>query len=198
MIVSFMMLALVGGFIWGNYTGTWDSIANDEKNLRDVYSNSTQSKLKQWLSNASMNFTDGLVWESKVIKFDMNRPNYENVPQVLTNGKGACGEHVWVYAAFCVAKGIPFRMVTVGYFWPSVVDHAWVQVNPSGDEKTWIQIDVADTCAGLQNGQTIEQLYNHTWNNDAYYSNRHYKMVLAYQLNDNNQVTITDVTETFS
>jgi len=89
-------------------------------------------------------------------------------------------------------------MVTVGYLIPDVVDHAWIQVNPSGDGKTWIQVDVADSVAGLQNGKTIDQLWNVTINNNHYYANRHYKMVLAYQLNDNNEIVITDVTSTFS
>lgn len=198
LIGCFLVLALTGGFLWGNITGTWDMIANFEHDLRNVYSNQTQQELKQWLSNEPMNFTDGLVWESKLITFDMHRPQYENVPQVIRNGKGACSENVWVYGAFCAAKGIPFRAITVGYFFPGVVDHVWAQVNPSGDGKTWIQIDVADTCAGLQNGKTIDQLWNHTLNNNAYYADRHYKMALAYQLNDNDEVVITDVTSTFS
>jgi hypothetical protein len=193
-----IVLALCAGFLLGNYTGTWDMISTTEENLRNVYSNETQLQLKQWLTDEPLNFTEGLVWQSHLVKFEMNRPSYQNVAQVLKDGEGACGENVWVYSAFCVAKGIHFRIVTVGYFFPGVVDHAWIQVNPSGDGKTWIQIDVADTCAGLQDGKTIDQLWNNTLNNNSYYAGKHYKMVLAYELNSNNEITITDVTKTFS
>jgi len=66
------------------------------------------------------------------------------MPQALKNGKGACGEFVLVFGAFCIAKNIPFRLVTVGYFVPSIVDHVWAQVNPSNDGKTCIQVEVTD------------------------------------------------------
>ena len=177
---------------------TWKMISNIEKSLRDVYSDSTQTELKAWLSDSQMNFTDGLIWESKLLTFDFNRPKYENVPQVLKNGKGACGEFTWVYAAFCAANDIPFRFIGVGYFIPSVVDHNWIQVNPSHDGETWIHIDVSDTCVGIQNGNTIDGLWNHTFNNNSKYIKKDYKMVLAYEMNKNGEIVITDVTATFS
>ena len=116
----------------------------------------------------------------------------------MENGKGACGEFVWVFCAFCVAENIPFRMVTVGYFVPNVVDHTWTQVNPSRDNKTWVQVEVTDSCATLRAGSTIDQLWNHTINNNTYYFKHDYKMVLAFQLNELRDVTIIDVTSTFS
>jgi len=145
-----------------------------------------------------MNFTDELIWESNLLEYTVNRPDYENVIQVLNNGKGACGEFVWVFAAFCIANNIPVRVVTVGYFSPGVVDHAWAQVNPSNDGKTWIHVEVTDTSVYLKNGKTINDLWNVTINNNAYYINRHYKMVLAYELNQDEEIVITDVTATFS
>jgi hypothetical protein len=96
-----------------------------------------------------------------------------------------------------VAKDIPFRVIHVGYFVTGVVDHSWIQVNPSKDGKTWIQVEVAGSCDGIQRGETIDQLWNVTINNNKAYVNSHYKMVLGYQLIDN-QVVITDVTSTFS
>ena len=177
---------------------TWDMISNNEKSLRDLYLSATQTELKTWLPNTQMNFTDGLIWESKLLNFSHNRPNYQNVTQVLKNGKGACGEFVWVFGAFCVANDIPFRVVGVGYFIPNVVDHKWVQVNPSHDGETWIHVEVSDTCVSLQNGSTINDLWNVTINNNTRYADRHYKMVLAYELNQNGEVVITDVTATFS
>jgi hypothetical protein len=117
---------------------------------------------------------------------------------VLNDKKGACGEFVMLYGAFCVANNIPFRLVTVGYFVPNIVDHMWVQVNPSHDDKTWIHVEVTDTCVQLSNGKTIDQLWNQTINNNSYYFKYNYKMVLAYQLNENGEVLITDVTSTFS
>jgi hypothetical protein len=192
-------------FIWGYYYGSasgqtavWDQIHTTENELRDLYSNSTLTELKVWLPSTQVNFTDVLVWESRLLNYTENRPEYQNVIQVLRNGKGACGEFVWVFGAFCVANNIPFRMVTVGYFVPNVVDHAWAQVNPSHDGKTWIHVEVSDSCIGLKNGKTISQLWNSTINNDAYYIQRHYKMVLAFQLSEHNEVLITDVSSTFS
>ena len=103
-----------------------------------------------------------------------------------------------MFCAFCVAKNIPFRMVTVGYFVPNVVDHVWAQVNPSRDGKTWIHVEVTDSCVGLRTGKTINQLWNSTINNNSYYFGHHYKMVLAYQLDELDEIAITDVTSTFS
>lgn len=203
--VIFSILMISGGFcvgfLWrfgGGQTSVWDQIRTTENQLRDLYLNSVQTELKAWLPDTQMNFTDGLVWESKLLNCTQNRPQYQNVTQVLKNGKGACGEFVWVFCAFCVAKNIPFRMVTVGYFVPSVVDHAWAQVNPSGDGKTWVHVEVTDSCVQISSGKTIGQLWNVTINNNSYYNKNHYKMVLAYQLNEDGEVVITDVTSTFS
>jgi hypothetical protein len=205
-LVLVVVIATIFGTFWWvtnwefseGQTATWDMISDTEKSLRDLYANSTQTQLKAWLPNYQMNFTDGLVWESRLINYTEDRPKYQNVIQVLNNGKGACGECVWVFGAFCVANNIPFRVLGVGYFVPNVVDHNWVQVNPSRDGKTWIHVDVTDTCVSLQNGKTINDLWNATINNNKDYSNRHYKMVLAYELNQNGEIVITDVTATFS
>jgi hypothetical protein len=203
-VVEFLGLSMVGGvvgFLVGYNFGqsaAWDMIRTTENQLRDLYSDSTQTELKAWLPEAQMNFTDGLIWESRLLNYTESRPHYQNVIQVLINGKGACGEFVWVFSAFCVTKNIPFRMVTVGYFAPNVVDHSWVQVNPSHDGKTWIHVEVTDSCARLSKGATINQLWNVTINNNSYYDKHHYQMVLAYQLSEDSEVVITDVTSTFS
>ena len=107
-------------------------------------------------------------------------------------------EFVWVFGAFCIANDIPVRVCTVGYFQPNVVDHSWVQVNPSHDGKTWIHVEVTDTCVVLKNGNTTDELWNGTINNNSYYAYKYYKMVLAYDLNQNDEIVITDVTDTFS
>jgi hypothetical protein len=179
-------------------TSVWNMISDTGKNLRDVHSDSTQTELKDWLPSSQMNFTEGLIWESQLIEYNQDRPKYENATQVLKNGKGACGEFVWVFAAFCSANNIPVRVCTVGYFQPNVVDHSWVQVNPSHDGETWIHVEVTDTCVSLQNGKTIDDLWNVSINNNSYYTGRTYKMVLAYELNQNGEIVITDVTSTFS
>jgi hypothetical protein len=205
MIGIVVFLSFEGGQIYGISAGqsagqtyVWNQIQTYENQLRDLYSNSTRAQLKTWLPDIPMNFTDGLIWESKLISYNEDRPLYQNVTQVLKNGKGACGEFVWVFGAFCAAKDIPFRMVTVGYFVPNVVDHAWAQVNPSYDGKNWIPLDVTDSCFGLAHGKTIDQLWNDTINNDSYFYKSHFKMVLAYQLGESGETTITDVTSTFS
>ena len=202
---SLILVGFVVGFVVGNYcgtsfgqTGVWDQIRTTENQLRDLYSNSTQTDVKALLPSTQMNFTDGLVWESQRLSYNKDRPQYQDVIQVLRNGKGACGEFVWVFCAFCVAKNIPFRMVTVGYFVPNVVDHAWVQVNPSHDGQTWIHVEVTDSCDNITKGGTVDRLWNIAINNNSYYNDRHYKMVLAYQLNENAEVMVTDVTSTFS
>lgn len=199
--IAMILVGTVVGYYWESsygQTAVWDGIRNTENQLRDVYSNSTQVELKAWLQNAQMNFTDGLVWESRLLNYTEERPQYQNVIQVLRDGKGACGEFVWVFCAFCVAKDIPFRMVTVGYYVSNVVDHAWVQVNPSHDGHTWIHVEVTDSCVGIAKGDTVDQLWNSTINNNSYYNKDHYKMVLAFQLNEDGEVVITDVTSTFS
>jgi hypothetical protein len=202
-LVASLMVGLPS-YIWGTYGSytenqmiVWDMIANTENNLRELYSNSTQLALKQWLTDEPMNFTDGLVWESRLLTFSYERPVYQNATQMIEYGKGACGDFTWVYAAFCVAKDIPFRVIHLGYYVQGVVDHSWVQVNPSHDGKTWIHVDISESCDRIQKGQTINQLWNVTINNNRLYIDSHYPMVLAYQLIDN-EVVITDVTSTFS
>ena len=200
-LASLFLAGVVAGYYWDLSVGqtiVWDQIRLTENQLRDLYSSSTQAELKTLLPSTQMNFTDGLVWESQRLNYTENRPQYQNVIQVLRNEKGACGEFVWVFCAFCVAKNIPFRMVTVGYFVPNVVDHAWVQVNPSNDARTWIHVEVTDSCANITKGGTVDQLWNVTINNNSYYNKYHYKMVLAYQLDEDAEVIVTDVTSTFS
>jgi hypothetical protein len=195
------LLGFLIGILWGLNLGqadVWDQIRTTENQLRDLYSNSTQTELKAWLSDVQMNFTDGLVWESQKLNYTENRPLYGNVPQVLRNGKGACEEFVWVFASFCIANDIPVRVITLGYFVPNVVDHSWVQVNPSHDGATWIHVEVTDTCIRMQRGKTISDLWNGTINNNSYYDKYHYRMVLAFELNRNGEIVITDVTSTFS
>jgi hypothetical protein len=203
-LVSTLMIGLPSGYIWGasgsydeGQMTVWNLILSNENHLRELYSNSTQSALKQWLPDEQLNFTDGLIWESKLLNFSYDRPAYENVTQMLEYGKGACGDFTWIYAAFCVANDIPVRVIHVGYYVPGVVDHSWVQINPSKDGTTWIHVDVSECCDRIQKGQTINQLWNVTINNNRLYIDSQYKMVLAYQLIDN-EVVITDVTSTFS
>jgi uncharacterized protein YneF (UPF0154 family) len=199
--IALILTGIIGGYFWGSsigQTSVWDRLSITENQLRDLYSNSTQTGLTAWLPNVQMNFMDGLIWESQGMSYTENRPQYQNVLQVLNDKKGACGEFVWVYGAFCVANNIPFRIVTVGYFVPNVADHAWVQVNPSHDGKTWIHVEVTDTCSLLSDGKTIDQLWNQTINNNSYYFKYNYKMVQAYELNENGEVIITDATSTFS
>jgi hypothetical protein len=196
-ILSGFLVGFLLAFSWGE-TSVWDRIRATEDNLLELYANSTQTDLEAWLPDSQMNFTDGLIWESQLLSFNQDRPDYQNVIQVLENGKGACGEFVWVFGAFCVANKIPFRVVTVGYFAPNVVDHAWAQVNPSHDGETWIHVEVTDSCALFAKGNITDQLWNLTINNNAYYAKRNYKMILAFELNENEEVVITDVTSTFS
>lgn len=207
MVIATLMVGLPIGFLTGSFNtydsyengqmATWDIISNDENNLRDLYSNATQTALKQWLSDEPMNFTDGLIWESRLLNFSYDRPEYRNATQMIASHKGACGDFAWIYGAFCVAKNITFRIIHVGYWVPSVVDHSWVQVNPTKDGETWIHVEVAGSCDGIQKGKSIDQLWGDTIGNNQAYINSHYKMVLAYQLIDN-QVVITDVTSTFA
>jgi hypothetical protein len=176
---------------------TWDFIANVERNLRNLYSNSTQTELKQYLSDEPMNFTDGLIWESNLLNFSYDRPEYQNATQMIEWGRGACGDFVLIFGAFCVAKDIPFRVIHVGYWISGVVDHSWMQVNPSKDGKTWIQVEVAGACDDLRKGKTIDEIWGIRIDNNQAYADSHYRMILAYQLIEN-QVVITDVTANFS
>jgi hypothetical protein len=189
---------LISFFSYIGQNSVWDQISGTEEQLRGLYSTSTQIELRKLLPDESMNFTEILIWQSQRMNYTEFRPKYENAVEVLENEKGACGEFALVFGALCAANNIPFRLITVGYFFPNIVDHAWAQVNPSHDGKTWIQVEVTDTCDQLRKGNTIEQLWNQTINNNSYYFKNNYKMVLAYQLNENDEIIITDVTSTFS
>ena len=64
----------------------WGMIEQQGEDIRDLLSDVTQQQLKEWLPDEPMNFTDGLVWESQHLNFTQNRPKYQNVTQVLSEG----------------------------------------------------------------------------------------------------------------
>ena len=73
-----------------------------------------------------------------------------------------------------------------------------MQINPSHDGVTWIHVEVGDTCDRLKKGQTIGDLWNVPINNNLYYVDTNYRLVIAYELNQRGEIQITDVTATFS
>ena len=80
-ILVFLILSgIIGaavGYWWGSGIGQtliWDQISTTENQLRDLYSNSTQTQLKAWLPDVQMNFTDGLIWESQRLNYTEDRP----------------------------------------------------------------------------------------------------------------------------
>jgi len=89
-------------------------------------------------------------------------------------------------------------MLAPGYFISNVVDHAWAEVNPSNDGKTWIHVEVSDSCKGIKNGRDVNDLIGLKINNFSCYHGRNYKMVLAFQVTEDRQVIIVDRTSAYS
>lgn len=142
-----------------------------------------------------LNYTDLLYWESRRLNYTENRIWHADPIEILNYGKGACGEFSILYISICLANDIPARLVITAYLIPNVVDHSWAEVNPLKDGKTWIHVEVTDACYSIKTTGSLNPL---TINNTSYYKNQHYRMLFAYQLDADRNVTITDRTAVYS
>lgn len=69
---ALFMAGFCVGVFWDQGFGqasAWDKIRMTETQLLGLYSNSTQTQLKALLPSTTMNFTDGLLWESQKLVY---------------------------------------------------------------------------------------------------------------------------------
>jgi hypothetical protein len=199
-IIAFALVSLFGMFFLLDHQykegliSTVEYMASNEDVVLTLSSKEVIANLTTMFSQ-KLSYIDLLYWESARLNYTETRIFHSNPIDILNYGKGACGEFTILYTAICLANDIPARYVTTGYLIPNVVDHSWSEVNPSKDGKTWIHVEVTDACYSIQTNHVLNPS---TVNNTAYYKNRHYAMVLAYQLDANGNVTIIDRTAVYS
>jgi hypothetical protein len=205
-IVGYTIIAIVlvssfiGMFYWLNYQynkgqiSVVEYIAYNESVALNLSSDEVITNLTNMFPQ-KLNYTNLLYWESDRLNYTENRVFHADPIEILNYGKGACGEFSILYVAICLANDVPARLVMTGYLIPNVVDHSWAEVNPSNDGRTWIHVEVTDACYSTK---TTHILNPSTVNNTSYYKNQHYKMVLAYQVDADGQVTMVDRTAVYS
>lgn len=171
------------------------NIAYYEKVCLNLSSNEVLDYFQK-LFPQKLNYTQLLEWESTKLNYTTDREPHDNPIEILNYGKGACGEFAILYITICLVNDILARLVTPPYVISKVIDHVWVEVNPSKDNETWIHVDPTDSCVEIQKGKSISELT--TINNPLMYKDKGYEMVLAFQLTQNNQVLIVDRTSVYN
>ena len=76
---------------------------------------------------------DRLEWVPEDIDFKRGWAPFD----ILSGGKGRCGEHAHLYVAACIAHGYEARIVKS--FKPD--DHVWAEIKIDGE---WMHVDVVD------------------------------------------------------
>ena len=163
--------------------------------VANLSSSEIQSKMKEYFPE-KMNYTELFTWQSTKMNYSQNRDYHTDPLEILDYGKGACLEYAVVYVASCLVNDIPARLLGSGYVIPGQVDHAWAEVNPSRDGKTWIHIEPADCAVSIQNGKSVSELK--CFNNPSMHYNKHIELVLAFEPTPDGGVIIRDRTEYYS
>lgn len=202
LVVLFLLIAFViTGYTWG-YTSGYTSglndgrtsviekIAHHESVLLSLSSNDIMTQIRQNFSE-KLNYTELLAWESTRLTYTKEpiKNRTTNPVEILKRGIGKCGEFSIVYVSICLANDIPARLVT-----GAVVDHAWAEVNPLKDGRTWIHVEPTDSCVRIQKGE--KSIYDSpaTVNNPSLYKNKNFQMVLSFEVIEEGQVLIIDRT----
>ena len=175
-----------------------DKMSEKEIWMLNLSSDENLTKLRAQFFPERLNYTELLVWESQRLNFTENRVFHYDPLEIVDSTKGACGEFTILYVAACLANNISARILMPAQFIPNIIDHAWAEVNPSNDGKTWIQVDSSDSCVAVQKGTSVNDLMGITINNTMKYSGSNYKMVLAFQVTQDRQIIIIDRTDIYS
>jgi len=199
-IIAIVLVSFVGLYHWLNYQynegqiSVVEYIAYNEEVVRNFSSPEVIMNLSTMFPQ-KFNYTDLLYWEGRRLNYTENRIWHADPIEILSYGKGACGEFSILYVSICLANDIPARLVMTAYLIPNAVDHSWAEINPLKDGKTWIHVEVTDACDSIKRTGSLDPL---TINNTSYYKSRHYRMLFAYQLDANRNVIITDRTAVYS
>jgi hypothetical protein len=143
------------------------------------------------------NYTQLLYWESKNLNYSNDVITRQNDPrEIISYHLGRCGEFSILYAAVCIANDIPARIVSPAIIIPGVVDHVWVEINPSKDGVTWIPVDPTGACDRIQHGVSIYE--NPAMINNPSAFEDKYTMILAFETTTDNQTFVVDRTSYYN
>lgn len=206
LVIFIFLIAFFGvGYILGFGNGFNDGfnngrtaiiakVAHHESVSLNLSSSDVILELKQMFPE-KLNYTQLLAWESSRLNYIEGtiENRHTNPIEILEDGLGRCGEFSILYVSICLANDIPARLVT-----GLVVDHAWAEVNPSKDNKTWIHVEPTDSCVRIQKGE--KSIYDNpaTVNNPSLYKAKNFQMVFAFQVTVERQVIIIDRTSFYT
>jgi hypothetical protein len=207
-LASFLVVAilvitsLIVGFLSyseGFSAGQKDVVANINFN-EDLMINLSSSDCQTYLRGlfpTKQNYTQLLDWESKNLNYTTAAITRYNDPrQIISYQLGRCGEFSILYTSICIANDIPARIVSPAIVIAGVVDHVWVEVNPSKDGTSWISVDPTNACTRIQLGISIFETSSTVDNPSAFKGK--YTMILAYETNIDNQTFVVDRTSYYN
>jgi hypothetical protein len=196
--VIITITALLGGFIFGFYSGknsVINEIAHFKKVSLELSSDEVMTELAEMFPE-KLDYIELLAWQSSRLDYtDSVNIRHTNPIAILNFGIGRCGEFAILYTAICLANDIPARLVS-----DLVVDHAWTEINPSKDGETWIHVDPTECCTRIASGVSIYQepatvnhplLYSNYWGSD-------FRMIFAFQVTEGNELLIVERTALYS
>ena len=195
-LICFLLIAFLIGCYFGHTLGRNDVVSKIKLHIDislELSSNEVLTRLEEYFPE-KLNYTQLLEWESSRLNYTEEEiTRYTNPIDILNYGLGRCGEYSILYVANCLANGIPARLVI-----DAIVDHVWAEVNPSRDNRTWIHIEVTDSCVGIQKGKINVYDAPATINNPSYYKEKVFQLVLAFQATEEREVLIIDRTSFYS
>lgn len=192
LVIFILLVASLIGCYFGYILGRNDVISKIKRHIGislELSSNEVLTQLKGDFPER-LNYTQLLEWESNRLNYTRgNIIRYTNPIDILNYGLGRCGEYSILYVAICLANDIPARLVI-----DAIVDHVWAEVNPSKDNKTWLHVEVTDSCVRIQKGEKSIYDTPATADNPSLYEGKDFQLVLAFQVAEEREVLIIDRT----
>lgn len=112
--------------------------------MRDLNSSETKAHMRDRIKE-TYNFTELLNWTGQNLNWsEESFTRYSTPQEILSQGKGKCGEFTIVYVAACLALGYEARIIIPGQFCAIFLYgfHAWAEVKLNG---IWTHVDPSPT-----------------------------------------------------
>jgi len=106
--------------------------------MRHLNSSETRAKMRE-LFDRDYNYAELVTWVHEQLEFSDEKPKpiLKDPFEILTLGKGRCGEFSILYVSACLAHGYNARLVLI----LRGSDHEWAEVEIDGE---WIHVDPTD------------------------------------------------------
>jgi len=103
--------------------------------MQNLSRNETKSRLRDLFNGSTLDYTELLTWENERLNFtwDANITRHEDPFEILSYGKGRCGEFAILYVGLCLAHNYQAKLVV-----NMLGDHMWTEIKL---EDHWIHVD---------------------------------------------------------